>query len=415
MASYKDRLTRDLDNWIAGGLVPLASRATILSSIETRRAPDTANALAYIGAGLLGLAVIAFVAANWSGIPRVGRYGLVSALFLAAALGAAWSAARQWINAANALLALAALAFAADIGLTGQIFDLSGDPQTALYGAAAAALLLAFAGRSSAAALVALGLAALGDIDGSSWTAPCVLAVGAVGAVGLAVWWRSRVLAHGAGAALVLGTAEVLGRIDGSSLHPSSFQLLAACAVLAALAFAARRLKRGPRAPDIAAVLYPWLAAGALLFFAAAGADAKGGWSFAHRVAMIAATAGVILLGRRDESAGLQIVGWIGFWMTTLAIGVEADADGPFKLALQIAHRVVCLAGASAMIVQGRTDNRGWLTGLGVVSMLASVSLILSDFGLSLMAAAGVFAISALIALAIGLILRQRSRTGAKP
>jgi uncharacterized membrane protein len=410
MASYKDRLTRDLDNWIAGGLVPLSSRTTILASVEARRTPDAPTALAYIGAALLGLAVIAFVAANWSGIPRVGRYVLITALFAAGALGAAWSAARRWNNAANALLAFAALAFAADIGLTGQIFDLSGDPQTALYGAAAAALLLALAGRSSAAAVVALALAGLGDISASSWTTPCVIAAGGIAAVALAVWWRSRVLAHGAGAALVLGVAEALRRIDCAGGPPSWMLLLAASAALAALALGARFLARGPRASEIAGVLYLWFAAGALLFFAACGTDAKNGWAFAHRVGLIGASAGLVLLGRRDDSAGLQIIGWIAFWMSMIFIGFEVDADGPFKLAFQLAHRVACLGGASAMIVQGRIDNRAWLTGLGVAAMLATACLILSDFGLSLMAAAGVFAISALIALVVGLVLRRRGR-----
>ena len=410
MASYKDRLTRDLDNWIAGGLVPLASRSTILAGLDERKTPDAPTALAYIAASLLGLAAIAFVAANWSGIPRVGRYGLISALVLAAAGGAAWCSVKRWPNATNALLGLAALAFAADIGLTGQIFDLSGDPQTALYGAAAAALVLALAGRSSAAAVLALGFIALGDLSGTSWTRPCAVAIASIGATGLAIRWRSVVLAHGAGAGLVLGVLEGVGRFAGVESQPAAPFLMAGAAILAAMALAARAFKAGPRAPEIARILYPWLAAGALACFADAGAGLKDGWAFAHRVGLIAASGGLVLLGRRDRSAGLQTIGWTAFWFAALFIGFEVDAEGRYKLALQIAHRVLCLGGASAMIVQGRVDSRGWLTGLGVVAMLASVCLILSDFGLSLMAAAGVFALSAMVAMVVGVVLRRRAR-----
>jgi hypothetical protein len=41
--------------------------------------------------------------------------------------------------------------------------------------------------------------------------------------------------------------------------------------------------------------------------------------------------------------------------------------------------------------------------------MLGTVSMIFADLGLSLMAAAGVFAVSAAIALVVGLVLRRRT------
>jgi hypothetical protein len=406
VAGYKDRLTRDLDAWIASDLVPGSSRSAILSTIPDPKRADAATALAYIGVALLGLAVIAFVAANWNGIPRIGRYGLVSVLFLAAALGAARASARGAANTANALTTFAVLVFAADIGLTGQIFDLSGDPQTALYGAAAAAVALGLVGPSTGALLAALAFAGLGDLEATTWTNACVLAFAAVAAGGLAMRWRSAALAHGAGVALILGAAEVLQRIAVPPQMPDWMLSLAMSGVFVLLALGAR----SGRSP-LTRISYGWLTLGALAFLAAAGSDARGVWAPAHRAALIAASVGTILLGRRDRHAGVQVVGWYAFWAGAVLIGFETGIDDAYKTAWRFGDRLLCLAGAGAMIGLGRADRNNWLVGFGVLAMLASVSLIFTDLGLSLMAASGVFAVSAAIALVIGLALRRRART----
>ena len=135
MASYRARLTKDLDEWIAAGLVPAANRGAILERVSDGRRIDASAALAVIGALLLGAAAIAFVAANWGAIPRLPRFGLIVGLFLATAGGGAWAARAGRPLLSNTLLAVAALVYAAAIGLTGQIFDIAGDPQRALRSA----------------------------------------------------------------------------------------------------------------------------------------------------------------------------------------------------------------------------------------------------------------------------------------
>jgi uncharacterized membrane protein len=405
MAGYKERLTRDLDGWIASDLVPASSRSAILESVPDPKRADAASALAYMGVALLGLAVIAFVAANWNGIPRIGRYGLVSALFIVAAIGAARASASGAKTTANALLTFAALVFAADIGLTGQIFDLSGDPQTALYGAAAAAALLGLVGPSTGAVLVAVAFAGLGDLEATTWTNACVLVLAAVAAAGLAIRWRSAALAHGAGVALIFSAGELVQRL-GDFTHLSTWTLsLAMTGVFVLLVLAARAV----RSP-LARIFYGWLTLGALVFLAAAGSDSRNAWTLAHRAVLIAASVGAILLGRRDRHAGVQVVGWYAFWAGAVLIGFETGIDDAYKNAWRFADRLLCLAGAGAMIGLGRHDRNNWLVGFGVLAMLASVSLIFSDLGLSLMAASGVFAVSAAIALVIGLGLRGRAR-----
>lgn len=404
MASYRDRVTKDLEGWIASGLVPEGSRAAILDSVADRQRPDTANALGYVGVALLGLAVIAFVAANWSGIPRIGRFALIGALFLAAAGGAAFATARGRLLTANLLLLFATLVFAADIGLTGQIFDLAGDPQTALYGAAAGGLLLALAGRSSAAATAALLLVLLGDKEASLWREPYGLALSAFLAAGLAFLWRSPVLAHGAGVALVLGTGEVLFRLHQAFPGAPDWALaLAAGAAFAVAAVASRR-----RGGAVAGILHGWLCIGALVCLMVAGAEAQGPLKLLHRAATFAAALGVLAIGRREHDKVMQVIGWLAFAVSLIITGADTalEANGWAWKAL---HRLVWLGGAIGLIVQARHDRSRWITALGVLALAAAVSATLSDFGLDLAAAAGVFALVAAGALAAAYLLRRRS------
>jgi uncharacterized membrane protein len=409
VASYKDRLTGDLDAWIAKGLVPASSRTAILDSVGETRRPDAANALGYIGAALLGLALIAFVAANWGAIPRIGRYGLITALFAAGAAGGAWAAATDRKVLANLLLLFAALVFAADIGLSGQIFDLTGDPQTALYSGAVAAALLALAGRSSAAAAVALVFVTLGDGMPTLWSHPFGIAVGAVAATALAFVWRSPVLAHAAGIGLIIGGFEVIWRLFGPDPlflapvlvhHWPAFLGAAGVFVVAALA---ARMKGG----DPAQIVHGWLVLGALAFLMAAGTDSHGLWKVVHRVAITLAAIGVIAIGRRERGAALQVIGWLGFWVSVMIVGFDIEPSSKAAFGLRMADRMLGIAGSVAMIVFGRIDRNRWVTALGALFMATAISATLIDLGLSLGAAAGVFALVAAGALGLAIVLRR--------
>lgn len=66
---YRDRVADDLERWIAAGLVGAENRVAILATLPARRKVDAVTALIWVAAVLLGLAVIAFVAANWESIP----------------------------------------------------------------------------------------------------------------------------------------------------------------------------------------------------------------------------------------------------------------------------------------------------------------------------------------------------------
>lgn len=350
MAGYKARLERDLDRWIADGLVPADNRAPILDSVAETRRVDASVALAVVGALLLGFAAIAFVAANWNAIPRLVRFALILSLFLATCAGAAWSgrkADRPILT--NTLLSVAALIYAAAIGLTGQIFDITGDPQRALRSAGLAAGLLALAGRSSGAAVAALVLLGIGDFTGrfdddhDRWlifAAPVGLA--------MAWLWNSKPLAHAGSLALIIGAAAALSQFDHAW---NGLGFVGLGLAFAGLAATSRQLS----ARATATIFMLWTVWAALAFFGAGGLD-----------------------------------------------------DQVFKTALRVAHRAAWLMLAGGTIALGMHDRQGMITAAGVTAMIAGICTILFDLGLGLMTAAGVFGACAILALVAGYVTRSR-------
>jgi hypothetical protein len=348
MASYRDRLTADLDRWIAAGLAPADNREAMLAMVVQPRRTDAASALVIIGAMLVGAAVIALVAANWDGLPRLARFGLLIAAFLGSAGGAALAGAQDRPNAANALLALTAVLYAAAIGLTGQIFDIAGDPKTAALGAGLAAALLALVGRSSGAGIAALVLIGFGDFaaPASGW-----LLLAGLAAVIAARRWRSVPLAHGAGIAVIVGLAAAqMTILPDHGTDDLQEKALVASALLALATFGARWL-RG-REESGAGVLYGWWVWGALWAFAAAGLSGE-----------------------------------------------------DFRLV----HRGLWLLIAGGVIALGRHDRHALVTAAGVAALIGAVAAVMFDLGLDLIYAAAVFGLAALAALVAGWMLRRRS------
>jgi uncharacterized membrane protein len=347
MSHYRRRLERDLEGWIGRGLVPAESRAAILDSVSEARRLDAATVLAVIGALLAGVAVIAFAAANWAAIPRLVRFVLILSAFLGAAGGAAYLNGKGRETASQAVLSLAALIFAGAIGLTGQIFDIAGDPQAALRGAGLGAILLALAGSSPWTAALGLVLLTVGDFAHSAGDHAVFgwLVFAAPLSAAVALLWRSQALAHASGLAMILG---VLTLDRGVRLEPELVFGLAAV-VLAVTAAAARVLRDRFEAP--ASVLYGWFVWGSLLWFGAAGFG--------------------------DDLRGAL-------------------------------HSIVWLTLSVAVVVLGRHDRAALVTAAGVVSLLAAGAVLLFNLGVGLLTAAAVFGGLALAALAVALLLKRR-------
>jgi uncharacterized membrane protein len=356
MASYKDRLARDLDQWIGAGLVSADQREAILRAVPDARRLDAATALAWVGGVLFGVAVIAFVAANWDGLPRLGRFALVLTAFCAAAGAGAWAAHKTRPILCNIALMLAALIFAAAIGLTGQIFDIAGDPKAASYAAGLAGLALALAGRATGAATAGLVFVAFGDFAERQWfsgidnDAPWMLVAAPIGAF-LALRWRSGVLAHASALALIYCFGWFAARFDDADAAIFLFLSIG----MAAMAGGARWLAAQGRA--FANIFFGWFTLAALILFAIAG-----------------------------------YLPWFG----------GEDGNGG------LAHRLVWLCASGGVIALGRFDRHAMVTAIGVLSLIAAIFALLADLGLDLMAAAGVFLLCALAALVAGLALRRR-------
>ena len=345
MASYKQRVARDLERWIAAGQVAPDHRAAILESIPDARRLDAATALAWVGAVLAGVALVAFIAADWDGLARLARFALVLGVFGGAAGAAAWCAERGRPITANVLLTFGALAFAAGLGLTGQIFDIAGDTRTALFASAVVAFALALAGRASGAAVVAIVFVGLADFAVSEpGSRMAWLSVAAPAAAALAIRWRSAALAHPAALGVIAVGAWLVGRV-----HPFGADLWEVAIVLAVLAAGGRQLaERGAR---VGSAFYGWFAWAALGFFVTAG-------------------------------------------------------YAPHNLG--VPHRLAWLVICGALIAVGRNDRHAAVTAAGVLGMISAITTLLVDLGLSLMTAAGVFLLAAVLAGLGGLALRRR-------
>jgi len=349
---YKERVTLDLDRWIGAGLVNAEQRQAILATLPDTRRIDAATALAWIGAALLGVALIAFVAANWEGMARIARFALLVIAFAACAGGAAWSTMKARPALSNMLLTLAALVFAASVGLTGQIFDIAGEARVALYIAGAGAFALALSGRSTGAACAGVAFIALGDFADRQWfsgvesEAPWMLIAAPLGAF-LALRWGSAALAH----VSAMGVLYCFGWF-GARMEAEAGVFLFLAILLGAFAAGARWLFARQR--PYASVFYGWFAWGALLFFAIAG-----------------------------------YLPWFG-----------EEAGG-------IVHRLVWLIASGALIALGRFDRHMLVTAIGVLSLIGAACALLTDLGLDLMASAAIFLVGAIIALVAGFILKR--------
>lgn len=355
MPAYKDRVQQDLDRWIGAGLVDADKRAAILATIPETRRMDAATALAWVGGVLLGIAVIAFVAANWEITPKLVRFATLIVAFLAFCCGSAWAYHQERPTLSNILLTVAALVFAASIGLTGQIFDIAGNPRSAAYGAGVAAFALAAAGRSTGSALAGLIFIALGDFTDRHWfagvdsEAPWMLIAAPLSAY-LALRWGSSALAHASALAIIYCFGWFAAKTEAEA---GVFLFLAIA--MGAMAAGARWQHTLERA--FAGIFYGWFTAGALLFFAVAG-----------------------------------YLPWFG----------AENAGGG------IAHRIVWLAASGGVLALGRYDRHGLVTTIGVLSIIIAICALLTDLGLDLLAAAGIFLLCAVAALVAGLVLRNR-------
>lgn len=355
-------LDRKLDEWQAAGLIDAAAAAAIRAHESAASRPIALWATIGIGLFALALGLILVVAAGWDMIPAGVKLGVHFAMTVAAA-AAVWQAHRQqrlWLGEA-ALFLLAALVLAG-IALQGQVYQvtspvwealgwwglfvtpallIAGRTRLTAYGWAGllAVLALAFAADSG---LTTEALAIAADNLPAALPPALVLASLLLGATAFATGVRE------AGLALLLGGASLAHfawPIEVSAADAAALALRLPLALLVAAAgiALAGRLGRGAamvvRTSLAAAAVATVLAAavphgdtlgarlfGAFAFFAMWGAVAKaahdGGWRvlFGIAIGMIAVRLFIVYVelfgGLAYTGAGLIVGGLLLIGLT---------------------------------------------------------------------------------------------------
>jgi uncharacterized membrane protein len=160
---FADRLARELDRWVADGLVSTeqaeAIRARYAGTARRERRGRLVSAIAIAGAVVVGLGVILFFAANWDGIPRWTRLVLlVGALVGSYGVADRIRATRPMI--AHAFVVLGVLLFGASVFLVGQMYNVSTHDPLAFLLWAGAAVSMGWLCRSTPLAVLSIALVA---------------------------------------------------------------------------------------------------------------------------------------------------------------------------------------------------------------------------------------------------------------
>lgn len=434
--SYRQRVTRDLDRWIADGLVDAGKREAILARLPARRpAWSASGAAAILGAVLLALAALSFVAANWADLSRVARFAVILGALWAAFGASAFAFARRNEAIGHALALLGAALFGIAIMLTAQTFNMSAFRNTGVLiwtlGALATAVVLPSRPVLILASLLGAGWVWLESVNPFApdiiWSYLGVWAVTGLAAArlqsraswnlispGLLVWFGFVLFDLGEGAGLSELEQVVL------------FALLAGALALAA------SVARG-RAVFGTGVLTNWAATAALLAGWAVQfpirsfersqdlaqrqdwVDTEGRWA-----ALFGLEGGAFLLPAAI-AAGLIMA--VALWRrargslpssAAIAIALAAAAllglpyavrwAGPdLVLALRLGAGTLVFAVAVGLILQGAREGRRFIGGLGIAVFIVQTLYVYESLFGDLLGTALFFFIGGVVLIAVSL------------
>lgn len=197
---YRGRLKRDLDDWVARGLIDKGTAGRLLEDVDRRGSSfSIGGILSMFAAVLIAASLLMLIAANWEAIPRITKVVGIIALIWVFHGAALLARSRGADRVAAGALVLGSAAFGGAIALIGQLYHLSGDTFSAmlLWFAVTAGSAALF--RSGALAVVsgALSLATFGGgFDSFGWE---------VGDHGLWAYWPPF------GAAVVFALSRLTG------------------------------------------------------------------------------------------------------------------------------------------------------------------------------------------------------------
>ncbi|GEM_PF-910581 len=372
--AYRQKVEKDLSDWIERGWVPASSREPILASLPKAAGGDGRGWIAMAATILAGLAVITFIGDNWAAIPRGLKLIMLLSLFggTAVASGLLQETRKK---TSNALALLSALIFSGSIALIGQAYNLPGEPDGAVFLSALGAALIGLAGRSAASSFAALvfggiwigmqlGEGQLTWLSLSFWGMNIV-----AGLVTLNAWLlRSRVLWH----------SLILSFLPLSSIHLAELSSLLTMGHLG-------------------------------VFSTNWDFDPSRTFGFTFLFITGAMWAALTAYGvRRDEAdltGGRTLAGYSAwFCLAAIALlGLPAHPEG------DVIHRF-CLLGASFLALwYGAKHHYSWIAAAGILSLLTGISILLVDIGMDMSAAAIIFAVTSAIALGVAYLLKKQA------
>lgn len=355
--AFRRHLHAELQQWLAEGLVTpgqaeaLEQRYALKAAAAPRIGAFTAF-LYGLGALLIGGGVIAFVAANWEGIPVPARFvGLIVLMVFFQGAGFHWWKGGQRPAAGHALVLLGAVLFGANIGLVGQMFHLDGKWSSGFGVWAFGCALISYATGSVPVAMLGLfasSVAYFGGLAEETVRGAMPVLIG-LQAIPFALRHKSRVMLF-AGLALVFATLCVGGVAHSGGLLGLASALV--CGILFVLAeftlAAEERMRPLGRVAQVVAAL----CIGGTLFLASIGWVTTEALNFERGLSYDRGFAPLL-----TGLFGVLALVWAGPALMRLQ---KAPEQAPFVGALLLA----CVAPLAALFTQSDTVVWG-------VSMLA--------------------------------------------
>jgi uncharacterized membrane protein len=156
---YLRQLKRDLDTWIAKGLVDEENKEAILASVGAGNQARTMDViLAVFGVILIGAGAMSFVAANWAAMGKLERLVVLFGSLWAAYAIAGWFLANTRGAIGQAFVLLGVILFGVNIHFVAQTYNIQAHYPDGLLLWGVGAILAAVAVPSRAALALALAL-----------------------------------------------------------------------------------------------------------------------------------------------------------------------------------------------------------------------------------------------------------------
>jgi len=411
---YRQRLEADLLRWQEDGVISGATAEAIRAQIKpTPEGVTIATVVAIVGGLLIGAAFLAFIAANWTAIPRPARFGMLLVGIAAAyTIGAFFHRAGR-LHLADLSVSVGAIVFGAAIALVGQMYHLADDFAAGLLLWAVAALLAAVLTGSRGAFAIAL-------VAGCLWSGARVQELSVVHWPFIGFWaiaafvawgWNSVVARHLVSIAAVTWWILCAADYVGTAGRNPAFTLGAGAAVLFGGGIAlAGRGTQGLRALGRTLANY-----GAIVMaVAVAGAIAVGfgDWHEASRTwSLVCAGAGfgLAFLGCKEKHWAGPLLAAVSIAFALVVVAGTArppEGDEPWL------RHALALISMLCLVISGIVDDERPRVVAGWLGLAATIGAITWAVKGSLLRRAAFLATAGIVTVGLAALLGRMSRKG---